>query len=456
MISNIQITLEKLREFRHNQTLSREQFELSKLIKFRKFVAHVNRHSPYYAEIIRQRGIQPDTCIPEDFPLLDKSILMDNFDRIVTDRNLSKQGITEFLSQSSGPHELLMNQYRVIHTSGSSGQVGYFVYSKADWQRSHAQHLRLHPSNPRARRKGLGRLRIGFFGAVGGHYAGVNIVGAMNKGLGKCFFKVGLFEVNRPLLEICAELNTFQPDLLTGYTAALLMLAAKQREGVLNIAPARITAGGEAMSEQEKMFLQQTFACEASNSYACSEHLLMGMSARDGASMVLLDDDIIFEPHADHVLTTNLFNFTLPLIRYRMSDMVRPIPSRNGSAPYLEIERLVGRAEMAPVFINQDGVEDFISPITIVEIFVKGVERFQLHLLDKTRFSFLVCLDSSMNAEQKAASVACTEQSLRAILRQKMMVNVQFEVQVVSALPINPITRKFQLIVDDREKQNLM
>ena len=61
--------------------------------------------------------------------------MMANFDGIVTDRRITKQGIAEFLSRSTDPNELLFDEFRVLHTSGTSGEVGYFVYSKPDWYR---------------------------------------------------------------------------------------------------------------------------------------------------------------------------------------------------------------------------------------------------------------------------------------------------------------------------------
>ena len=65
--------------------------------------------------------------MPEQFPVLTKTILMANFDQIVTDRRVSKSAIESFLTNSSDPNDRFLGEYQVIHTSGSSGEVGYFV-----------------------------------------------------------------------------------------------------------------------------------------------------------------------------------------------------------------------------------------------------------------------------------------------------------------------------------------
>jgi phenylacetate-coenzyme A ligase PaaK-like adenylate-forming protein len=175
---------------------------------------------------------------------------------------------------------------------------------------------------------------------------------------------------------------------------------------------------------------------------------MMGSALPGGASMLLSDDDLIYEPFEDHTLVSNLFNYTLPLIRYRMADVLRPVKQKTDpNSPYMEIESLVGRTEMMPRFTNQDGVEDFLSPHTINEIFVAGVSRFQMQLTGSASFRFAVCLDHSLTAPQKAEAVQGVERRLRELLEQKRMGNVRSTVDVVDHIPVNPRTRKFQLIV---------
>ena len=185
------------------------------------------------------------------------------------------------------------------------------------------------------------------------------------------------------------------------------------------------------------------------NGYGSSEHLVMGMAMPEDSEIVLYDDELIYEFHDDHSVVTNLFNHTVPLIRYRMADVLRPVAS-DKHAPYLVIEGLVGRNELQPTFTNREGAEDFISPHTINEIFVPGVTRFQMQLTSNTSFRFLICLDPLLDTARRQQCVAEVAARLRDILARKLMDNVMFEVVVADDLPVNPRTRKFQLIVDQR------
>jgi len=451
MLEEAGIIIGRLVSSRNSSTLTPEEFEARQLRKFRRLVHHANAHSEYYAHTIRQRGISLDTCTPADFPLMTKSILMGNFDRIVTDKRITKKGISDFLERSKDPSEKFLGRWRVMDTSGTSGEVGYFLYSNADWLRGllggAMRRRRRLPRRPAHK----GKFRFAFYGATGGHFAGVTMTTAFNGGIASLFAESRAFEVNSPLPGTVEQLNAYQPDLLSGYTAALRMLAEKQNAGLLKIAPLAIAATGETVTQGDMEFLSKAFGCEVTSAYGCTEHLAVGASDPGGETMTLNDENLIFEFHDDHSVITNLFNYTMPLIRYRMSDILIPVPLKPGEPRRLAIKNLVGRTERMPTFLNRDGVSDFISPHTINEIIVPGVTRFQMHLTGPSAFKLLVVLDPALDAAGKAKAISGAEKRLQEILDQKGMPNVTFEVAAVDDLPVDPRTRKFKLIVDDRE-----
>ncbi len=422
--------------------------------KFQKLIAYANQNSPYYARLIEERGLDVETCTHVDFPVLTKTILMANFDDIVTDRRITKQGIADFLTRSADPKDLLFNKYTVMHTSGTSGEVGYFLNTAADQRRSYRGMMRRRKSMRSGVKrwpiKGIRRMRMAFYGATGGHYAGVTMVARMQSSWVRLLVRAAAFEVNSPLSTVVEQLNIFQPDILFGYTTALKILGEQQRQGNLKIKPVSITASGEMVTRADVDFLAGCFGgVPIANIYACTEHMLMGFSNPDHETMTLADANLIFELYEDHSIVTNLFNYTMPLIRYRMSDILRPV-SDEGVSP-LVVESLVGRSEQMPSFLNASGVVDFISPHTINEIFVTGVTRFQMQISGDTSFRFPVCEEPGLSSHAQGLLVAAVEKRLQEILQQKGLSNVTFTVSIVQDIPVNQITRKFQLIVDARE-----
>jgi phenylacetate-coenzyme A ligase PaaK-like adenylate-forming protein len=433
----------KSREYARNEKLSRSELEAMQLRKFRHLARFAVKHSPYYADLVKARSIDIKTCKPEDFPVLTKSELMLQFDRIVTDRRVTKRAVSDFLEQSKDPTDLFLNEIYVVHTSGSSGEVGIFVFSKEDWARGLAQMGR-HAVRPSR----LKRHKTVSFTATGGHYAAISWTSILRQKPFKNYFDLLTLDINSPLPQVIDQLNAFQPDSLGGYVSGTLVLAEKQREGILDISPAFITLGGEVLTEHDKAEIEDAFGCPVINYYGSSEHMYMGRSLPGNSAIHLWEDDLIFELHDDHTIVTNLFNFTLPLIRYRMEDILIPKENKSSNWPYLEIDGVVGRLENAPKFINGDGIEDFISPHTINEIFIPGVKRFQMQLLSKTSFSFKVCLHSSLNRQEQIEAIAMTSRRLEEILKQKRMENVKFDIVSTGDLQIDPASRKFRLILD--------
>jgi phenylacetate-coenzyme A ligase PaaK-like adenylate-forming protein len=428
----------------------RAEIEAEKQRKFHALVRHAKANSPYYAKLIQERSIDVDSCRPADFPLLTKTTLMANFDEIVTDRRLSKKAVAEFLTRSTDPKEMLFGDITVMHTSGTSGEVGYFLYARADYARMRSAARRNFAAYrgrfPFPWLKGR-RIRIAFYGATGGHFAGVTGVASMQRGLARLLLKAEAFEINQPLGVVAAGLNAFQPDVLFGYTTALKMLGDEQRAGRLTIIPAAVAATGETATKADLQFLSAAFGdARALSLYACTEHMMLGISNPGGETMTLLDDNLVFEFHEDHSLITNLFNYTLPMIRYRMSDILRVTSASD--ARHIVIDNLVGRAEQMPVFVNGAGIRDFISPHIINEIFVDGVTRFQMQITGPDSFRFPVCIDPALDGAGRTLALSGVTARLRAILEQKGLANVRFEVAAVDDIPLNERTRKFQLIVD--------
>ena len=445
MIS-IKTLLTKIGELRRNARCSRAELEALQLRKFRGLVRVAYQKSPYYRRIIKENRIDPAHCTPKDFPVLTKSCLLANFDEIATDRRVTMKAVKEFLAGSDDPNELFLNHFRVLHTSGSSGEVGYFVYSPEDWTRGIVQLARqLDRSSCRPL---FHKRRVAYFGAVGGHFAGVSMISIVGNGLLNRLFDLSLSEVNSPLENVVSRLNNYQPTILSGYTSALIMLAEQQLQGKLRIAPTLVSSGGEAMSDEDRKLLENAFDCRVRNTYGASEFLVCGSSRPDGRTMQLYDDDLIFELHPDHSVITNLFNYTLPLIRYRTEDVFRIQPSAGGRNPYLVVDDIVGRREQLAVFTTESGGQDSISPFTVIEFFVSGVRRFQMRLLNDREFEFAVCLESGLDADARESVIAATKLRWREILADKAMSNVRFSVVIVDSIPVDPLTGKFRLIVN--------
>ncbi len=401
-------------------------------------MSFVSENSPYYKTIIKKNKIDITTCTPEDFPILTKADLLAHFDEIVTDREISKEKLQAFLETSKKPNDLFLNKYCVIHTSGSSGTVSYYVYSLNELIRG---------TIPATRAYGLKLFqKIAYVAATQGHFAGVTMVSAAKR-LPLLYQDVKFFDINSPFEEIINNINKMQPTSISGYAFALRKLAEAQNQKKLSVHPSVLQSGGEPLSPQDKEYIQKAFQAPVVNIYASSEHLLMGIGRDSFSGMYLMEDNLIFELEPTYTCVTNLYNYTLPLIRYQMSDRLEMIQDTTHVMPFTKVKEIVGRNEHVPVFINDNGVEDFISPIVIVEFYVKNVNKFQLHIIDKCSFVFKVCLEPHLSKKDESEALKKVEIELKNLLKEKLMTNVKFTIDVVDQLWADKKTGKFKLIV---------
>ncbi len=414
--------------------------------KFRVLVKLAQERSPYYRRVMAERGMDARTCVPGDFPMLTKADVLAHFDDIVTDRSLTRVGIHEFLERSTDPQELFHGRYHVLHTSGTSGTMGCFAFSHQAWITGVSHVMRVSPMR--------WRRRIAFVAATRGHFAGVSLMLAGNDGTNGLFFDVRPFDVGQPLAQIVAALNQFQPKVLSGYATVLKMLAEAQETGELHIRPEQIGNGGEPLLPDVKAYLEKVFGVPVMNGYASSEHLYMAMTLPGEEGMHLLEDDLIFELNPDCTCVTNLFNDAMPLIRYRMDDVLVPAESASGRYPYTRIKEVIGRQEDSLIFTNSRGREDFIHPIVIVELVVPGLAGWQIVLQSRTAFRFRARFDATLTEAQRQATWAGIRGKLTAILAEKDMLNVSFEIEEVDSLGIDPATGKFRLVVKDEKWTN--
>ncbi len=424
-----------------NGRMTRDQLEAAQLRKFHSLVSWAQSRSPYYRALIQEHKIDPLTCVPSDFPVMTKNDVIRNFDSLVTDKCITQQRVAEFLSASTDPEELFEGRYHVLHTSGTSGTMGCFVFSHEAWIKG-ASH------SVRASSLGI-RKRVAFIAATRGHFAGVSLMLAGNDGTNRLFFDVRTFDVGQPMEKIIEQLNVFQPEVLSGYARVLKLLGEAQEQGLLRIMPKQVGNGGEPLLPDVKAYLERVFGAQVLNGYASSEHLYMAMTLPGTAGMHLLEDDLIFELRSDHTCVTNLFNTAMPLIRYRMDDVLVPDEQRTSSYPFTMIKEIIGRQEDSLVFINDFGKDDLIHPIIIVELVIEGMRGWQIVLESKTSFRFRALFDAHLNNEQREAAREGVRCKLGAILAEKNMTKVRFTIEDVEALDVDSHSGKFRLVLHD-------
>jgi phenylacetate-CoA ligase len=171
-------------------------------------VRHAAAHSRFYRRWFAQTGaLGREPVQLQRLPVLDKVLLMEQFDELVCDPRLRRDQLLDWAGRLTRDR-LYLDRYRVLLTSGSSGRPGLFVYDAAGWRSIIAQQLRssmwagLTPSLPRQRVAWLG-------GSSPSH---ISRQGAATLSIG--LHRVLALPATLPLPRLVEALNQFQPTYL--------------------------------------------------------------------------------------------------------------------------------------------------------------------------------------------------------------------------------------------------
>ena len=417
------------------------EFDEARTIGLRSLLGTALARSPWHAE--RLQGVDVDAVSLADLaglPVMTKADLMGSFDRIVTTPDLNLARLEEHVSRAGSAVELLDGEYLVLASGGSSGRRAVFPFTVPEAATYFASLIRF-TLEWRSRQN----LDLGVSAVVS---AGTST--HATRALAQLFPPPETrhaFPVTSPLAEIVDGLNRLQPASLVGYPSALALLAGEQIAGRLRIAPAHLTATSEPLTKEARALTARAWGLEPENMFGSTEGL-MGWAAPGDDTLTFNDDNVIVEPvdaeecpvgpgeSAQRLLITNLFNHTLPLIRYELTDELTV--AARGARSFFRATNIEGRAD--DVFRYGTIVVHplaFRSPLGRHSDVVEYQVRQTAHGADVS----LIANDG--------VDIATTElaDALTAALRAAGLEDPQVSVAIVAELERHPVTGKLRRFI---------
>jgi phenylacetate-CoA ligase len=350
-------------------------------VKLRQAIRHASARSPYYQETIGELAAREAPL--DEFPILTKRLVMSNFDRIVTDRRLTRMTVEKQLD-GPDPGGMMFDEYRAFATGGTTGERGVFVYSNRAWLSVMANIVRF--------QRLLGILpstrSVGIAAASPIHmsyrfYAESRAIRPDSPRL----------DLTMPVPQIVGALNAYQPEAVTTYPSFIRVLASEQAAGRLKITPRLLRTGAEALTQQVRELASEMWNAPVINSYSSTEVGTMGHECLHLSGLHLAEDLCHFEVVDEHdqpvpegtcgakLLVTTLENETLPLIRYELTDLVtlttEPCPC---GLPFARISSIEGRSEDVLQLPKKGGGAIDVHALRLRSplIGTEGVRQFQL------------------------------------------------------------------------------
>lgn len=295
-----------LKELNESQYFSQEQIDELQNKKLRKIIKHCYKNVPYYTELFNKLGLQPsDIQTNEDLkklPFLDKYIVKENYDKLIA-KNMIK-----FLCNTGT-------------TSGTTGTPGKFLrdYYSINFENAAIRRFWGHSGCENFRRITLRE----------------NVVVPTNQE------KPPFWEENKAdqelimssyhLLQKNAQIYIdkiidYKPEILYMQPPTAFMLA-KFFEGVshdLNIKA--IFTSSENLSNEQREYVEQVFKCKIYDWYGQAERVAAIGQCENGSYHIVEDYSIVELIEEDNnkyeLCGTHLYNYIMPLIRYKTGDFV--------------------------------------------------------------------------------------------------------------------------------------
>jgi phenylacetate-CoA ligase len=294
--------------YRNSQFWPAERLRERKLVALRRLVSHAAKHVPYYRERFPLWGVDPTALTWKEWekiPPLDKDEVRAHADDLVAD-NAARFGITN------------------DSTGGSTGSPLHFKLSDAAQAHKIAALLRSF--------------------AWAGYRPGTRTLNVQSYYFTDADFHVSpwfrslRFDSNRLSRESCLrlgeKLRTFRPRIVLGFPFDILTIANFLHEAGMDIpTPRAVITYGETLTDLRRQKIREAWSAPVFNFYSLHEGSALIAECEHGG-LHLADDFAHMEitnetrPESGNLLGTNLRNYTMPLLRYRIRDLVEPSDAR--------------------------------------------------------------------------------------------------------------------------------
>jgi phenylacetate-CoA ligase len=311
-------------ELNRSQWLTREQMLLLQQLKLRRLIHQAYYHVAYYREVFDRLGISPDDIRTiEDLkklPLLDKATIREHLHFDLLSDNHDKSKILK------------------ISTSGSTGEPFVCYADKFQLEMRWAATLRSQEWTG---------YRFGDRCARLWHQTiGMSLTQIIREKLDALLSRrlfIPAYEMSEKTLhQFMEKLRRFKPVLVDGYAESFNFLAQYiKKHGLPELRPKGIMSSAQILPEQSRKIIEEEFQCGVFDKYGSREFSGIAYESEAHDGHLVVDENYIVETLKDgrdaepgemgEVIITDLNNFCMPFIRYRVGDLAVAMDNRQPS-----------------------------------------------------------------------------------------------------------------------------
>jgi phenylacetate-CoA ligase len=233
--------------------------------------------------------------------------------------------------------------------------------------------------------------------------------------------------------------RSFRPDVLTGYSQSLRLLADRvMKEGIAGISPRFIFGVSDLADEDCRALIERAFRRKFVDLYGAAESGCIAWECPDCRGWHINSDTLIVEflkkdgkpaPPGEpgRIVITNLFSKAQPIIRYDLGDVgvsAARKPTCGRSLPLMEI--VAGRSDAFIVLPSGR----LLSPMTFYGLMkpLSGIRQWKVLQPDTRRLIIRVVPGAGFSGE--------TPEQVRRRVAEVIPEKIDLEVQLVETIPL--------------------
>ncbi len=378
-------------------------------VKFQKwyfrndFIALRNKHWKTLRKRLKSsefyKGFAEKSTNLQDFPIINKSILMSEFDKINT-VGIKKTDAFRIAEQAELTRDFspMLDGITIGLSSGTSGNRGIFIASENE------RALWVAVVLDRVIGFSLKNRSVAFF-----MRANSNLYDSVKSNL----LDFQFYDILKPISEHINNLNFQSPTILVAQPSVLNELAIMKESGKLNIHPKKIISIAEVLYPEDKNRLEKTFGQIIHQVYQCTEGLL-AVSCRFGTlhfndDFIKIEKKYIDTDHKRfHPVITDLLRISQPIIRFELNDIIHEKNSCQCGSKNIAIEMIEGRSDDILEFINSSGANVIIYPDFIRRAIIMSDESIYDYSMVQINIKELsLYIDNEDNVYASAEKAIC-------------------------------------------------
>ena len=232
--------------------------------------------------------------------------------------------------------------------------------------------------------------------------------------------------------EFTARVRRHRPGLVFGHAHSLYLVACElKKAGVADVRPNGVISTAMPLHDWQRAVIEEVFGVPATDRYGCEEVSLIASECERHDGLHVAAESVYTEVEpSGHLLVTDLSNYAMPLIRYRVGDVVTvsddPCPCGRGLP---RIGKVMGRD--ADYVVTPAG--SLISGISLTENFavlVGGVAQMQLVQEEVTFLRVRMVPDERFSAASRG--------QIAKLVADTFGPSMRHEVELVDAIPQDP------------------